>query len=128
MRGEKKIDLKDLKLEKEANVIQDGLNALGNGSEYEFCGKIRSSLEQIVEELIILKGKAKTERFHINLQILKNEKIIDSKLAKSIHSNYSYGSQFIHNEVDLSTDEAKVFVRVDKDLNISQDCVNNGIG
>ena len=86
------------------------MNALENGSEYEFCGKIRSSLEQIAKEVIIRMGKEKTDKFHLKLQTLKVEGIIDNKLAKAIHSNYSYGSQFIHNETSLSSAEAKLFV------------------
>lgn len=103
-------DLLDLGYDKQADLIQDALDSLENGSDYEFCGKIRSSLEQIVEQVVIEKGKEKADRLHKNLQILKREGIINEKLREAIHSNYSYGSKIIHNEVSLSSAEAKLFV------------------
>ena len=48
--------------------------------------------------------------FFNNLHTLVKTKHIDKKLYKTIASNYSYGSQFIHQEKEFNPSDVRLYV------------------
>jgi len=103
-------NLLELEFDEEAQLIQEALKALEEGSEYEFCGKIRSTLEKIIVKAIIKVGEENRKSIFNNLHTLKKKKFIEKKLVQVIASNYSYGSQFIHQEKSTNLNDVKLFV------------------
>lgn len=103
-------NLLELEYEEEAQLIQDSIAALEKGSEYEFCGKIRSTLEKVIVRAVIKSGEEDRKNIFHNLHSLSKKELIEKKLAKIITSNYSYGSQFIHQERKFNLNEARLFV------------------
>ncbi|MFW9992295.1 MAG: hypothetical protein ACFFD4_09635 [Candidatus Odinarchaeota archaeon] len=97
--------------EEEAQLIQEALKALEEkASDYEFCGKIRSVLEKIVLRFVLLINEPDRTSFFNNLHTLVKRQYIEKKLYKPITGNYSYGSQFIHQEKPFNSSDVRLYI------------------
>lgn len=103
--------LLDLEYQEEADLLEKAIKIYEvNKSNYEFCGKIRSLLEKIVIKIVNILDEKDRNSLSFNLHTLKKHGLLKNKMIKVISSNYSYGSQFIHQEDQYNQADVKIFV------------------